>query len=98
MKITPVGRKILVKKSSNSEKFANGLTVKRTVTSRRDIHSGNVVALGTSLFDSEVVHIGDLVFFPAYAAQSIAVDGEDYLVLQLDDIDIVASKQIEGGL
>lgn len=99
MKITPIGKKILIKGTSNKEKLSNGLEIGRTVTSRRDIHSGTVMALGTGLDQKNpVVNVGDLVFFPSYAAQSIAVDGQDYLVIMVNDIDLVASDKIEGGL
>ena len=47
---------------------------------------GKVVAVSKKLEDKGEVKCGDTVLFGKYAGTEIKVDGNDYLVMSIDDI------------
>jgi len=78
-------RKLLVKPASNIEKLSNGIEVKQTITSRRQIVTGII-----EQNDDKSIPLkkGDIVWFPKYAAESININGETFFLVQYGDIDL----------
>jgi len=90
-KITPLGRRVLVKRSSSEEKSAGGLFLPDTAKEKPQ--EAEVIALGvgkddegkdvTTLF---TVKVGDKVLISKYGGTEVKIDGEDHLILNETDI------------
>ena len=88
MKIRPIGERLLVKREEIEEKSSGGILL--THSHQEKPNQGEVRALG-NVTDVEV---GDTVVFGKYSgSDSIEVDGENLLILELKDIRAV----IYGG-
>jgi len=76
--------KVIVKVAQVEETTESGLFIPDTASSMPD--QGTVVAVGpgrysaTGAFIENTVKVGDRVLFNARAAQSIELEGEDYLI------------------
>ena len=82
MKLKPIGERALVKPVEQEEKTASGIVLPDTAKEKPQ--TAQVVAIG----DSEELGIseGDLVVFAKYSGMEIILDGEDYLILDSDDL------------
>ena len=82
MKLKPIGERALVKPVELEEKTASGIVLPDTAKEKPQ--TAHVVAIG----DSEEVRVseGDLVVFARYSGTEINLDGEDYLILDSDDL------------
>jgi chaperonin GroES len=72
-KITPLGRRVLVKRSTSEEKTAGGLFLPDTAK-EKDV---------ASLF---TVKVGDKVLISKYGGTEVKIDGEDHLIINETDI------------
>jgi len=96
MKLTPLGDRVLVKRSEAEERTAGGIVlpdsakekpkqgVVEAVGSGRTLDSGERVAL--------TVKKGDTVLFTSYAGNEVTVDGQEYLLMREEDILAVIKK------
>ncbi len=91
MKLTPVGDHIIVKAVSKEETSAAGIIIPDTVDKERS-ERGEVVAVGPgrdldngSRSSMEVLS-GQTVLFKKYAPDEVKVDGEEYLIIRMDDV------------
>jgi chaperonin GroES len=82
VKLKPIGERALVKPVEQEEKTASGIVLPDTAKEKPQ--TAQVVAIG----DSEELGIseGDLVVFAKYSGMEIILDGEDYLILDSDDL------------
>jgi chaperonin GroES len=88
MKIRPIGERLLVKREETEEKSAGGILL--THAHQEKPNQGEVKALGKI----EDIEIGDTVVFGKYSGtDTLEVDGEELLILELKDIKAV----IYGG-
>ena len=82
IKITPIGRRILVVADKVEEKTAGGLVLPP--------ETGKVVKLGEGSFKGKPVHfdvkVGDRVYFKKYSPDEVEIGGEKYLLLDQEDI------------
>ncbi|MDX9738789.1 MAG: co-chaperone GroES [Candidatus Dojkabacteria bacterium] len=91
IKITPLGRRVVVKPQDIQEKTPGGLVIPPNAAEEKRPAFGEVVKLGIGKdkegkalkFD---VKVGDLVYFKKYTPEEIEVDGEEYLILESEDI------------
>ena len=89
-KLQPIGSNILVKAESE-QTTASGIVLPDTVDKDKP-QRGKIVALGTGRLNPEGkvipfnVKIGDTVLFKKYAPDEIELDGEEYLIMQENDI------------
>jgi len=89
-KITPLGDKVLVKRSDADEVTKGGIILPDTAKEKPK--EGTVIAVGQgrSLENGErapfTVKPKDRVLFSSYAGSEIQIDGEDYLILSEDEI------------
>lgn len=88
-----LGDRILVKPIKEVEnKTKSGLLLGEAVSQESVI--GEIVSVGPGKKDmivDEALKKGAKVLFVKYAAQSVNLDGEEYLVLRMDDISVVLS-------
>ena len=89
--ITPLGRRVLVKRSISEEKTAGGIFLPDTAKEKPQ--EAEVLALGTGKDDEGkdvstlfTVKKGDKVLISKYGGTEIKVEGNTYLIMREDDI------------
>lgn len=88
-KITPLGRRILVKRVTSEEKTAGGLFLPDTAKEKPQ--EAEVLSLGTGKDDEGkdvtfTVKVGDKVLISKYGGTEVKLDGEDVLILNESDV------------
>ena len=83
MSIKPIGDRVLLKTEREDEKTKSGLYIPETAQEKTQ--SGIVIAVGD---DSEAikVKVDQKVMYDKYAGTNIKIEGEDHLILKMDDI------------
>lgn len=95
IKIQPLGSRVLVKPEEVQEKTPGGLVIPPDSSDEKRPSFGKVAVLGKGK-DKEgktlkfEVKVGDMVYFKKYSPEEIEVDGEDYYILDVDDILAIA--------
>jgi len=90
MKIVPLGDKVLVKRLEAEEKSPGGIVLPDTAKEKPK--QGKVIAVGPGrILDNGErtkmqVKKGDKVLFASYAGNEIKIDGEEYLIMEEDNI------------
>lgn len=83
MKFKPLGERALVKLVEREEKTASGIVLPDTAKEKPQ--TAEVVAVGE--FENGVkLDTGDVVVFAKYSGTEIKLDGEDYMILDAEDI------------
>ena len=96
VKLTPLGDRVLVKRSEAEERTAGGIVLPDTAKEKPK--QGEVVAVGSGrmLEGGERVALsvkkGDTVLFTSYAGNEVQMDGEEYLLMREEDILAVVKK------
>ena len=82
MTIIPLGERVLLKAEKSEEKTAGGIFIPQAAQEKTQI--ATVVAIG----DSEEIKVkaGDKVLHDKYAGTEIKDSGEDYLIVNAQDI------------
>jgi len=86
MKVKPLGDRVLVKNEETEEKTAGGIYIPQTAQEKTQ--TGIVVAVGD---DEDVIKVkkGDKIMFDKYAGTTVNIEGEDHLIMRMDDILVV---------
>ena len=82
MKFKPLGERALIKPIEREEQTASGIVLPDTVKERPQ--TAEVVAVGDA--EDIKVSIGDVVVFRKYGSTEFSFEGEDYLIVEADDI------------
>ena len=82
MNFRPLGERALVKIVEREEKTASGIVLPDTAKEKPQ--TAEVVAVGEG--DDLKVSQGDVIVFAKYSGTEISLDGEDYMILDADDI------------
>ena len=83
MKFKPLGERALVQIVEREETTASGIVLPDTAKEKPQ--TAEVVAVGQ--FENGVeVSEGDVIVFAKYSGTEISLDGEDYMILDADDI------------
>ena len=83
MKFKPLGERALVKMVEREETTASGIVLPDTAKEKPQ--TAEVIAVGE--FENGVqLNEGDVVVFAKYSGTEIKLDGEDYMILDADDI------------
>ncbi len=86
MKIRPLADRVLVKQVAAESKTASGLIV-IPETAQEKTQQATVEAVGPGTEKEKItVNVGDKILYDKYAGTSIKIDGEDYLILKMNDI------------
>lgn len=92
LKITPIGKRILVKPEEVEEKTASGLYIPVSNEDKKAT-SGTIVKLGTApLEDKYNFKVGDRVLFRKYSPEEVTIDNVKYLILEVKEVLAVISK------
>jgi chaperonin GroES len=90
MPLRPLRDKVVVKPSEEEEKTAGGILLPDSA--RKKPQEGKVIAIGTGrmLDDGTVkalsVKVGDTVIYSKYGGTETTLDGQDYVILDEDQI------------
>ena len=89
MRINPTPNKILVKRIEEKNVSDGGIIIPQT--SQEKSFEGIAIEVGTGKVSS-VVKQGDRILFKKFAGTDILVDGEEYLIMNKDDILAIISE------
>jgi chaperonin GroES len=85
MKFKPLGERALVQLVEREETTASGIVLPDTAKEKPQ--TAKVVAVGEGGEDGELkVKEGDVIVFAKYSGTEISLEGEDYMILDADDI------------
>ncbi len=82
--IEPLGARVLVKVLEPESKTPSGLVLPETAKEKPQ--EGLIEAIGDPEELSYDLKVGDKVLYAKYSGTEIKIDGEDYLILNEDDI------------
>ena len=83
MRFRPLGERALVKVVEREERTSSGIVLPDTAKEKPQM--AEVVAVG-EIEDGVEVNEGDVIVFAKYSGTEITLDGEDYMILDADDI------------
>ncbi|HET7478954.1 MAG TPA: co-chaperone GroES [Rubrobacteraceae bacterium] len=90
MKFKPLGERALVQLVEREEKTASGIVLPDTAKDKPQ--TAEVVSVGEGKLDDKGQRVplevsqGDVIVFAKYSGTEIKLDGEDYMILDADDI------------
>ena len=90
MKLTPLGDRVLVKRSEAEERTAGGIVLPDTAKEKPQ--EAEVLSLGTGGKDDNgnliefTVKVGDKVLISKYGGTEVKIDGEEHLIINENDI------------
>ena len=83
MKFKPLGERALVRIVEREETTASGIVLPDTAKEKPQ--TAEVVAVG-QFEDGVQVSEGDVIVFAKYSGTEISLEGDDYMILDADDI------------
>ncbi|MCD6082189.1 co-chaperone GroES [candidate division WOR-3 bacterium] len=90
MKIKPLGARVVVKRMEMETRTKAGIVIPDTAKEKPSV--GEVLAVGPGKRNEKGeyqpldVKVGDKIIFSKYAGTEIELEGEEYLILQEDEI------------
>ncbi|ACL68962.1 co-chaperone GroES [Halothermothrix orenii] len=94
MNIKPLNDRVAVKYLEEEEKTRSGIVLPDTAKEEKP-QQGEIVAVGKGCTPEDgdpEVKVGDLVVFDKYSGTKVTIDGEDYIILNLEDVLAVIEK------
>ncbi len=87
MNLKPLGDRLAVKYVETEEKTESGIVLPDTAKEEKP-QQGEVVAIGKGCYDEEDIEIskGDMVVFDKFSGTQVNVDGEDFIIVSLEDV------------
>lgn len=93
--IKPLGDKVVVQVLESEDKTASGIylpdSAKKKPQTGKVIATGNGRVLDNGERNTLTVQVGDVVLFSKYGGNEVSIDGEDYMILDEDQIYAVFS-------
>jgi chaperonin GroES len=80
----PLGSRILVKREEETNTTASGIIIPDNAKEKP--LTAKVIAISSEVAEDEEIKEGDTVVFAKYSGTEITLDGEEHLVLNVDDI------------
>lgn len=81
MNFRPLGKRVLVQRKEAEEKTASGIIL--VDSAKEKPNTAEVKAIGSEVSELKV---GDTVLFEQYRGTDFSLDGEDYLILDIENI------------
>lgn len=81
-KFKPLKERVLAKLVEREEQTASGIVLPDTA--REKPRTAEVVAVGD--LDGVKVEVGEVIVFAKYSGTEIKLDGEDFLILDIEDV------------
>lgn len=86
MNIKPIGDRVLVKPVAEQEMTKSGIVLPSTVDKEKKAE-GEIMAIGSGEKVTKLdLRIGQKVLFGKYSGEEIKVDGQDYKILNHEDV------------
>lgn len=88
--IKPLSNRVIVERIESESESEGGIIIPDVA--KEPSYEGRVMAVGPGLRDEKGNRIpldvseGDVVLFSKFAGSEVTIDGEDYLIIQEDDI------------
>jgi chaperonin GroES len=79
--IEPLGDRVLVRPEEPEQKTASGILI--PPKSQEESQQGTIIAVGKECKDLKV---GDIVLYSRYGTTKIKIQGEDLLLMRVDDM------------
>ena len=92
MKLIPVGDHLIVKAVSREETSTSGLIIIPETVDKERSERGEVIAFGPGRERDDgkrstmEVTVGNKVLFKKYAPDEVKIDGQEYLIIRMDDV------------
>ena len=89
-KLQPLADRVVVRPAGREETTASGIVLPDTAKEKPQ--TAKVVAVGEGKLDKDDQRVpvevsqGDVIVFAKYSGTEISLDGEDYMILDADDI------------
>lgn len=90
MQVRPLHDRILVRRLEEEEKTKGGIIIPDTAKEKPS--EGRVIAVGDGRIKEDGTKIpmelkkGDRILFSKYAGTEVKIDGEDHLIMRVDDV------------
>lgn len=88
MKINPIGERIVIHKLEKEETTASGIVLPSSAQEQPQY--AEVVAISDKISGQDeykdAVKIGDRVIYSKYAGTDVKLDGEEYIVIKIEDV------------
>ena len=85
MKVTPLADRVLVKNDKAETKTSSGIIIPEAAQEKTQ--TAVVVSTGTGTDDVKItVKAGDRIMYDKYSGTPVKIDGEDHLILKMNDI------------
>ena len=88
MKINPIGERLVIKKLEKEETTVSGIVL--PTSAQEQPQYAEVVAIGQAIENNAdfkgVVGIGDHVIYSRYAGTEVKLEGQEYIVIKLEDV------------
>ncbi len=81
MSFQPLGNRVLVERIEDAQTTASGIIIPDNAKEKPS--QGKVIAVGS---DVEEISEGDTVVFGKYSGNDITLDGNEYLIMDADDV------------
>lgn len=81
MNFKPLGERVLVKRAEVESKTASGIYIPDNAKEKPQ--TAKVVAIGNKVED---VKVGDVIVFEQYRGTGFKLDGEEYLILNVENV------------
>ncbi len=81
MNFKPLGERVLVKRAEVESKTASGIYIPDNAKEKPQ--TAKVVAIGNKVED---VKVGDVIVFEQYRGTEFKLDGEEYLILNIENV------------
>ena len=82
MNIRPINGHILVKPAEVQEKTSGGIYIPDTA--KEKLHEAEIIAIAKDATDE--VMVGDRVIYKEFGGTDIKLEGEDYILITVDDL------------
>lgn len=88
MKLNPIGERIVIRKLEKEETTASGIVL--PTSAQEQPQYAEVTAVSDKLANNEdykdAVSVGDKVIYSRYAGTEVKLDGEEYIVIKIEDV------------
>ncbi|MDN3507730.1 MAG: co-chaperone GroES [Simkaniaceae bacterium] len=80
VKLKPVGNRVVAKRTEAKEALKGGILLPDSAKEKQE--TATVIAVS----DNKTVKVGDTILMDKYAGQEVTVDGDEFIIVKIDDI------------
>jgi chaperonin GroES len=80
----PLGQRVLIKRVEQESKTASGIIIPDNAKEKP--LNAEVIAISNEVKEDGEIQVGDNIVFAKYSGSELTLDGQEHLVLNVDDI------------